>query len=445
MVPTKVLILGAAGRDFHDFNMVFRQDPRYEVVAFTAAQIPFIEDRRYPSVLAGPLYPEGIPIYPETELESLIERHRIHEVVFAYSDVSHEEVMRMASRVVARGADFRLLGTRATMLRASKPVVSVCAVRTGAGKSPVSRTVVALLRDVGLRVAVVRHPMPYGDLARQVVQRFAALEDLQTAQCTIEEMEEYEPHVRQGTVVYAGVDYERILRQAEAEADVLVWDGGNNDVPFFESDLEIVLVDPLRPGSERAYFPGAVNLARADVVVLTKLDTADPAQVEAVRRRIRADNPDAALIDSEMPISLDDQEAIRGRRVLAIEDGPTLTHGGMSFGAATLAARRAEASECVDPRPYAVGSILAAFDRYPHMGPVLPAMGYSPRQIQELELTISRTPCDVVVIGTPIDLRRVVRIDRPTCRVTYEFRERGATTLREVLEPVIRTAKAQAA
>ncbi len=429
----RVLILGAAGRDFHNFNVVFRRDPQYEVIAFTAAQIPNIEGRRYPPELAGELYPEGLPIYPEEELERLIEQYEIDQVVFSYSDVSHEHVMHVASRALARGADFRLLGARATMLRANKPVISVCAVRTGCGKSPTSRRIARLLREMDYRVVVVRHPMPYGDLARQIVQRFETLEDLQRFHCTIEEMEEYEPHLRNGVIVYAGVDYEEILRRAEAEADILLWDGGNNDLPFFVPDLEIVLLDPHRPGHERGYFPGEVNFLRADVLIISKVDTARPEDVEAVRRNIRTFNPEARVIEANLSIRVDAPEVIRDRRVLVIEDGPTLTHGEMSYGAGVLTARRFGAREILDPRPYAVGSLRETFAAYPHIGPLLPAMGYGDQQMRELEETINRVPCEAVLIATPVDLRRILRIHHPTCRVTYELEEIGPVTLREVL------------
>src|SRR5579885_1627870 len=413
MERTKILILGAAGRDFHNFNVVFRDDPRWEVVAFTAAQIPNIEGRRYPAELAGPLYPEGIPILAEREGAALLEREAIGQVIFAYSDVAYEEVMHRASAALAAGADFRLLGPRATMLRSSKPVVSVCAVRTGCGKSPVARRVAALLREAGLRPAIVRHPMPYGDLATQAVQRFATLDDLRAADCTIEEREEYEPHLARGDVVYAGVDYGRVLRLAESEADVILWDGGNNDLPFVEPDLEIVLLDPHRAGHERAYFPGEANLLRADVLVLTKLDTAEPGRVEAVRAAARAANPRALVIESAMPVTVDAPARLRGARVLVIEDGPTLTHGGMTYGAGVL-------------------------------GALLPAMGYGAAQLLELEQTIHRTDCDVVVIATPVDLRRLITIPQPVCRVTYEFRELGRPTLREALAGLIERARTHA-
>ncbi|MBM4133550.1 MAG: GTPase [Nitrospira sp.] len=444
MGQTKVLIMGAAGRDFHNFNVVFRQDPRYQVVAFTAAQIPNIAGRLYPPTLAGPLYPEGIPIHAEEQLESLIDVQQVEEVVFAYSDLSHEAVMHKASQVMARGADFRLLGPRATMLPSTKPVISVCAVRTGCGKSPTARKIAAILRREGLRVAVVRHPMPYGDLAKQAVQRFASLDDLARADCTIEEMEEYEPHIVSGDLVYAGVDYERILRQAEAEADVLLWDGGNNDWPFVASDLEIVLLDPHRAGHERSYYPGEVNLRRAQVLVLTKLDSADPERTRVLRESLRKDNPGATVIEATMPISLTDPDAVQGKRVLVVEDGPTLTHGGMSFGAGTLAARKWGACELVDPRPRAVGSIRRTFADHPHIGPLLPAMGYGPKQMCELEETIRRIECDVVLIATPVDLRRLLQIAQPTCRVTYELEETGRPTLREVMRGFLEKVKTHA-
>lgn len=440
MDTVKVLIMGAAGRDFHNFNVVFREDPGWEVVAFTAAQIPGIAGRRYPPSLAGAQYPAGIPIYPEEDLERLIRSEEIDQVVFAYSDVSHEDVMHKASRVLASGAEFRLLGPRETMLSARKPVVSVCAVRTGCGKSPASRKVAAILRDAGLRVVVVRHPMPYGDLEKQAVQRFASVEDLRRYDCTIEEMEEYEPHLTRGLVVYAGVDYARILAEAEQEADVILWDGGNNDLPFYVPTLDIVLLDVPRAGHERKFFPGEVNFLRGDVLLLTKMDSATPDQIELVRGNIRQYNPRALVIDSAMPVSVERPEMISGRRVLVVEDGPSLSHGGLAFGAGALAARKHGARELVDPRPFAVGSIKETFVRYPAVGPVLPAMGYTGSQIHELELTIERAPCDLVMIATPVDLERHIRIRQPTCRVTYELEEMGAPTLRDALEPFIRKA-----
>ena len=441
MPVTTVLIMGAAGRDFHNFNVVFRDHPEYRVVAFTAAQIPNIAGRRYPPELAGSLYPQGIPIHPEDELESLIATYKVDQVIFSYSDISHEDVMHQASRVLAAGADFSLLGGRRTMVSAKKPVVSVCAVRTGAGKSPATRRIASLLRGEGLRVAVIRHPMPYGDLAEQAVQRFARLDDLRTAGCTIEEMEEYEPHIREGYVVFAGVDYERVLREAEREADVLVWDGGNNDTPFVVPDLEIVLLDPHRAGHERTYFPGEVNLLRADVLVLTKMDTASQEQVHVVRANIRQFNPKAVVLETTMPVTVDLPHLIKGKRVLVVEDGPTLTHGGMSFGAGVLAAKQQGARELVDPRAYAVGTIQQTFIQYPHIGTVLPAMGYGATQIRELEDTIDRVPCDVVLIATPVDLGRIISIKHPTCRVMYSLEERGTPGLRDVLQGIILKAK----
>ncbi len=422
---TKVVIMGAAGRDFHNFNVVFRDSPAYQVIAFTAAQIPNISGRTYPPELSGALYPNGIPILPESDLETIIAAHGVHQAVFAYSDVSHKDVMHIASRVLAAGADFRLLGPHATMLRSSKPVVSVCAVRTGAGKSPVARAIAGWLRASGRRVAVVRHPMPYGDLARQAVQRFAAISDLDVAGCTIEEREEYEPHMVGGQVVYAGVDYERIVRQAESDADVILWDGGNNDFPFVESNLEIVLVDPHRAGHERGYFPGEVNLLRADVIVLTKVDTADAEQVEAVRRAIHDVNPHAPIIESRMPLAVNQPDLVRGKRVLVIEDGPTVSHGGMTYGAGVLAAKHYGAAMLIDPRPSAVGSLRDTFEANPHLKCLLPAMGYGMEQLRDLEQTIKRVECDLVLIATPVDLRRLISIGQPTARVTYSFEEAG--------------------
>lgn len=440
----RVVILGAAGRDFHNFNVVYRNDPTSRVVAFTAAQIPHIAGRIYPPELAGSLYPKGIAIVPETQLESVLAADDgIDEVVFAYSDVTHEQVMHLASRAVAAGADFRLLGPRSTMLRSTKPVIAVCAVRTGAGKSPLARAVAGWCRTWGLRAAVLRHPMPYGDFTAQAVQRFRTLEDLDRAGCTIEEREEYEPHLAAGTVVFAGVDYERILRQAEAEADVIIWDGGNNDLPFIQATVDIVLVDPHRAGDERRTFPGEANLLRADVVVLAKTDTADPVRLAAVRRTVAEANPRALLIDSTMPITVDDPAAIRGKRVLVIEDGPTLTHGNMSYGAGVLAARQYGAAELVDPRPWTVGSVREVFRAHPQLDRVLPAMGYGGEQLRELEETIRRIKCDTVLIASPVDLRRLIRIVQPSCRVRYEFNEVGHA-LRDRLERVL-TKRAQGA
>ena len=430
---TRVIIMGAAGRDFHNFNVVFRDDPGSQVVAFTAAQIPNIEGRRYPPELAGPRYPEGIPIHPEADLIRLIRELRPHEVVLAYSDLSHETVMHLASQVLAAGPDFRLIGPDASMLESRVAVVSVCAVRTGSGKSQTTRRVVRILRDKGRKVVVVRHPMPYGDLARQRIQRFAVMDDLDRHRCTIEEREEYEPHIAAGCVVYAGVDYGAILAEAEKEGNVIVWDGGNNDLPFFRPRLEIVVADPHRPGHEVSYHPGETNLRRAHVVVVNKVDTAAPEGVEAVKRSIRALNPRALVVDAASPISVDDPATIAGKRVLAIEDGPTLTHGGMGYGAGVLAARRHGAAEVVDPRPYAVGSIRDTFAAYPGIGPLLPAMGYGDQQIRDLEATIEATPAEVVLVATPVDLRRIVRIRKPALRVSYELEEVGHPDLVDAL------------
>lgn len=433
MGKDKVVIMGAAGRDFHNFNVYFRDNPAYDVVAFTATQIPNIEQRTYPAVLAGSLYPKGIPIYPEAELPRLVREHQVNQVVFAYSDVSHETVMDRASIALAAGADLRLLGPRATMLRSSKPVVAVCAVRTGSGKSQTTRAVARILKEMGKRVVVVRHPMPYGDLTKQVVQRFASYDDLVKQETTIEEREEYEPHINSGTVVYAGVDYERILRQAETEADIILWDGGNNDFSFYVPDLLIVVVDPHRPGHELSYYPGEINLRMADVIVINKIDTASEANINIVRTNVRSANSRAAVVEAASPIFVEAPEDIRNKRVLVVEDGPTLTHGGMSYGAGVVAARRFGASEIIDPRPYAVGSIKRTFEKYPNTGTVLPAMGYGEEQTKELEATINATPADLVLIATPIDLRRVMEIHHPTERVRYELQEIGQPTLTSIL------------
>jgi len=432
-MPKRVIIMGAAGRDFHNFNVYFRDNPDYQVVAFTATQIPNIEGRRYPPELAGHLYPEGIPIYPEEELTELVRRYQVDHVVFAYSDVSHEYVMHKASQALVAGADFRLMGTGSTMLTSRKPVIAVCAVRTGSGKSQTTRHVCDVLRRMGHRVVVVRHPMPYGDLTAQVVQRFATYEDLDRYRCTIEEREEYEPHIDRGVVVYAGVDYERILRQAEEEADIVVWDGGNNDLPFFRPDLHIVVADPHRPGHEVRYHPGEANLRAADVVVINKVDTADPDGIAQVRRNIQEVNPQAIVVETASPIFVEDLGAIQGRRVLVIEDGPTLTHGEMAYGAGVTAARRFGAAELVDPRPYAVRSIAETFRKYPHIGPLLPAMGYGDEQIRDLEETINATPCDLVLAATPVDIRRLLKVRYPVDRVRYELQVIGRPTLEEIL------------
>lgn len=430
----RTIIMGAAGRDFHNFNVFFRNNPDYQVVAFTATQIPNIEGRRYPPQLAGPLYPEGIPIYPESDLEHLIKALAVDQVVFAYSDVSHEYVMHKASLVMAAGADFRLMGPGSTQLKSSKPVIAVCAVRTGSGKSQTSRRVAKILRGMGLRVAAIRHPMPYGDLVRQEAQRFASYADLDHYECTIEEREEYEPHLDNGVIVYAGVDYEKILHQAEAEVDVILWDGGNNDFSFYKEDLRIVVADPHRPGHEQRYHPGETNVRRADVFVINKVDTANPEAVLQVRENLQALNPNAIIIEAASPIFVDDPRAIRGKRVLVIEDGPTLTHGEMAYGAGWVAARRFGAAEIVDPRPYAVGSIAETYQKYSQTGPILPAMGYGETQMQELEATINRAEVDLVISATPIDITRVIKINKPVQRVRYELQEIGQPTLEDILK-----------
>jgi predicted GTPase len=430
----RVLILGAAGRDFHNFNVVFRHNSDYQVVAFTATQIPDIAGRRYPTELAGPLYPKGIPILDEAEMERIIAENAIDIVVFSYSDVAHPTVMHLASRAVASGADFWLLSTERTLVASSVPVISICATRTGCGKSPLSRRVVADLRNLGWNTVVIRHPMPYGDLAKQAVQRFATIEDMERHQCTIEEREEYEPHVVNGTVVYAGVDYEAILRQAEKEADLILWDGGNNDTPFYKSDLEIVVADPHRPGHELNYFPGEVNLRRADIVVINKVDTATPADVETVRQNIRVNNPRARVMETACRVMPRDPELIAGRRVLVVEDGPTLTHGGMPYGAGVVAARKWGASELVDARPFAIGSIAGTYQKFPHLTSLLPAMGYSNMQRHELEQTINETSADLVVVATPVDLGRILKLNKPCVRVGYEIEEMTKPTFKEILK-----------
>jgi predicted GTPase len=439
----RVIILGAAGRDFHNFNVFFRDDPAYDVIAFTATQIPDIAGRRYPPELAGARYPKGVPIVAEHELESLIRDRSVDVAVFSYSDVSHETVMHLASRAMTAGASFLLLGPRQTMVDAKVPVIAVCAVRTGAGKSQTSRRIAAILRDLGKRIVVVRHPMPYGDLAAQAVQRFATFDDLDRYDVTIEEREEYEPHLRVGTVVYAGVDYEKILRQAEAEADVVIWDGGNNDLPFYRPDLFVTVVDPHRPDHALRYHPGETNVRMADVIVINKIGTANPADVERARQIAAELNPDATVIDAASPIFIDDGAGVRGKRVLVIEDGPTVTHGEMAFGAGWVAARRYGAAEVVDPHPYAVGSIRDTFQKYPTTGAVLPAMGYGEHQVEELAATIRATPADLVLIATPIDLRHLIDFDKPTVRVRYELQEIGEPTLRDVVAPLFETSKAK--
>jgi predicted GTPase len=434
----KVIIMGAAGRDFHNFNVYFRDNSNYEVVAFTAAQIPGIQCRVYPPMLAGVGYPSGIPVYPEEELPQLIKKFDVDKVVFAYSDVSHEYVMHKASLVLANGAGFWLLGPKATMLKAEVPVISVCAVRTGSGKSQTSRQVAKILKGRGLRVVVIRHPMPYGDLTKQISQRFASSRDLENCECTIEEREEYEPHVENGIVVYAGVDYGQILKEAQKEADIIVWDGGNNDLPFLEPDLHIVVADPHRAGHELAYFPSEVNLRLANVVIVNKVDTAEPAKVEQVKKNVKLVNPNAVILDAASPITVDKPDLVQGKRVLVIEDGPTITHGDMQFGAGTIAAKKFGAKELVDPKPYAVGSVKETYAQYRHLGSVLPAVGYGETQIAELEETINATPCDVVLVGTPIDLRKVIKVDKPTVRVKYDLQVLGPVCLEEVLDDFLK-------
>ncbi|ABK98198.1 cyclic 2,3-diphosphoglycerate synthase [Pelobacter propionicus] len=431
MRPVRVIIMGAAGRDFHNFACCFRDNPAYRVVAFTAAQIPYIAHRCYPASLAGTLYPHGIPIRPEEELSDLIRRQRVDQVVFAYSDISHTELMHTASRVLALGADFRLIGPDATMLRSRRPVVSVCAVRTGCGKSQVVRYFCDLLTERGLRPLVVRHPMPYGDLEEQAVQRFSSAADLEQFHCTIEEREEYEHLLAQGAMVYAGVDYRAILRRAEKEARLLIWDGGNNDLPFFRPDLEIVVVDPLRPGHETSWYPGEVNLRRAGIVVVNKVNAADSAAVQAVEQSVRRVNPAALIVRTASQVWVDEGEWIRGKRVLVVEDGPTVTHGSMPSGAGLAAAVQYGAAQVIDPRPWAVGSLAEAYQRHPHLGPVLPALGYRPEQVAELGATISGVPCDLVLAATPIDLARLVRVDTPILRVSYAIAEPEGTPLRD--------------
>ncbi|WP_035268084.1 cyclic 2,3-diphosphoglycerate synthase [Desulfitibacter alkalitolerans] len=429
----KVIIMGAAGRDFHNFNTYFRNNSNYEVAAFTATQIPNIDGRRYPASLAGELYPQGIPIYDEKDLVSLIKEYEVNQVVFAYSDVSHNTVMAKASTVLAAGADFRLMGPDTTMLKSSVPIVAVCAVRTGVGKSQTTRRVAKVLKELGKKVVVVRHPMPYGDLEKQACQRFASYEDLDKHNCTIEEREEYEPHLAQGFVVYAGVDYQQILDQAQKEADVVLWDGGNNDLPFFKPDVHITLVDPHRPGDELNYHPGEANLRMADIVIINKIETSSLENVEKVRSNIRSTNPNAVIVDAASPIFVENYGILSGKKVLVVEDGPTLTHGDMTYGAGAIAARKYGAAELVDPRPYAQGSIRETFNAYSHLSNILPAMGYGKEQREELEETIAKAEADVVVIGTPIDLRRLINIEKPAIRVRYELQEIGEPNLEGLL------------
>ncbi len=430
----RTIIMGAAGRDFHNFNTYFRDNPRYEIVAFTATQIPNIEGRKYPAKLAGGLYPEGIPIYPESDLLELIRKHDVEQVIFSYSDVSHEYVMHKASTVNAAGADFRLMGGGNTMLESSKPVVAICAVRTGSGKSQTTRHVCDMLQEMGKKVVAVRHPMPYGNLVEQAVQRFSSYEDLDKHNCTIEEREEYEPHIDRGVVVYAGVDYEAILRQVEQEADVVVWDGGNNDIPFFKPNLWITVADPHRPGHEMTYYPGETNLRAADVIVINKVDTADYGDVSTVRNSIAKVNPNAIVVEAASPLFVENPEKIRGKEVLVVEDGPTLTHGEMAYGAGYVAAQRYGAAKIIDPRPYAVSSLVRTYEKYPTTGDVIPAMGYGHEQMRDLEVSINNTPCDLVVVGTPIDLTRILKVKHPMERVRYELQVIGRPTVREILE-----------
>jgi predicted GTPase len=438
MTKIKTLIMGAAGRDFHNFNTFYRNNDQYDVAAFTATQIPNIEGRVYPAELAGDLYPNGIPIYDESELLNLISEHNIEEVVFSYSDLSHVDVMHKGAIVNAAGADFKMMGMARTAVKSTKPVIGICAIRTGCGKSQTTRRVAEILKGAGKKVAVIRHPMPYGDLAVQAVQRFAALDDLVKHKCTIEEMEEYEPHIDRGTIVYAGIDYEAIVRKAEKEADIILWDGGNNDLPFYQTDLLIVVADPHRVGHEETYYPGETNLRMADVVVINKIDSATAENVEKLKQIINRVNPSASIVDAESPITVEDSTIISGKKVLVVEDGPTLTHGEMKFGAGVVAAEKFGASELIDPRKYTVGKLSETFDHYPQIGTLLPAMGYGDEQIKDLETTINNTECQGVIIGTPIDLRRIIDIKHPCTRVTYDLQEIGHPTLDEILNPFLK-------
>lgn len=437
-MKSNVIIMGAAGRDFHNFNTYFRNNPDYKVIAFTATQIPDIEGRVYPAVLSGEKnYPEGIPIHSEEELPDLIKKHNVDQVIFGYSDISFVDLMHLGSSVLASGADFRLMSMSNTILESSKPILSVCAVRTGAGKSPTTRKISKLLRDAGLKVIVVRHPMPYGDLTKQVCQRFETYEDLNKHDCTIEEREEYEPHLNNGIIVYAGVDYSEVLKNAEKEADVIIWDGGNNDLPFFKPDLHIVVTDPHRPGHEINYHPGETNLRIADIVIINKIQTAEAKDIETVRENIKSYNPGAKILEANSPIKVDNPEKIKGKRVLVVEDGPTVTHGEMSYGAGFIAANNFEASEIIDPRPFAVGTIKDTFNNYRHLQSVLPAMGYGKDQIRELEETINASDCDLVLSGTPIDLGRIININKEIVRVEYSLEEQGELTLKSILDDFI--------
>ena len=437
MPKLNVIIMGAAGRDFHNFNTYYRNNDLYQVVAFTATQIPNIEGRLYPPKLAGELYPEGIPIHDEGELINLIQSNHVDEVVFSYSDIQHEDVMHLGSMVNAAGADFKMMGMTHTAIKSTKPVIGICAVRTGCGKSQTTRRVSEIFKNAGKKVAVIRHPMPYGDLGIQAVQRFSSLDDLKKHNCTIEEMEEYEPHINRGTIVYAGVDYEAIIRKAEQEADIILWDGGNNDMPFYKTDLLLVVTDPHRSGHETQYYPGETNLRLADVVIINKIRTADPGNVEKLRSSILQVNPKATVVDAASPVTVEDPDIIAGKRVLVVEDGPTLTHGDMKYGAGVVAAKQCGAAGLVDPRPFAKGSIAETFDHYPDIGTLLPAMGYGDDQVRDLEDTINSADCEAVVIGTPIDLRRIVDIKHPSTRVTYELEEIGEHTLDDILSGFI--------
>lgn len=440
MNKKKVIIIGAAGRDFHNFNTYFRGNEEYEVVAFTAAQIPDIDDRKYPALLAGDQYPEGIPIVPEEELIDLIKKYKVDFCVFSYSDVKYEHVMSMGARVNAAGASYMMLGAEHTMIKSTKPLISICAVRTGVGKSQTTRRVIELLMEKGLKVVAIRHPMPYGDLAKQAVQRFARLEDLEKHECTIEEMEEYEPHIVRGNVIYAGVDYEAIVRAAEQDpdgCDVILWDGGNNDFSFYHSDMYLTLVDPLRPGHEKMYYPGEMNVVLADGLIINKIDSASPEDLQMVRENIEQLNPNATVIDAASPIRVENPEVIQGKRVLVVEDGPTLTHGGMKLGAGTVAAKKFGAGELVDPRPFLKGKQAETFEIYPEIGCLLPAMGYSPEQLADLEATINATDCDAVVIGTPMDLSRIVKINKPFTRVHYDLQSIGEPSLKQMIDDFV--------
>ncbi len=437
MKKRKTIIMGAAGRDFHNFNVFYKDNEGYEVVAFTATQIPNIADRKYPSELAGRLYPDGIPIYDEKELTGLIKEYKVDDVVFSYSDVPHEYVMHKASEVQAAGANFIILGAEQTMLKSKVPVIAVCAVRTGCGKSAATRRICQILKEAGKKVVAIRHPMPYGDLVKQKAQRFETYEDLTLHDCTIEEMEEYEPHIEQGTIVYAGVDYEAILRKAENEADIIIWDGGNNDLPFYKPDVYITLVDPHRPGHEVTFYPGETNLILADIIIISKEEYADAENIIKVKENIKKTNPNASIIDASLHITVENLERIKGRRVLAVEDGPTVTHGGMTYGAAVMAAREYGASILVDPRPFAFGSIKETFNKYPDINNLLPAMGYDRKQILELEETINQTDCDIVITGTPIDLGRIIKINKPIVRAKYELQELSKPGLSDIIQTLL--------